>query len=317
MRINFLGTSTQTTSKLAAWVQATRPRVFTASFVPMGIAAMVALDDGVFDLPIFVLALIGVLLLQTTANLVNEYMDFKRGSDAYKQAGQSMALQRRLLSEQEVLYGAIGVTVLGVLIGLYLLFQSGPWLWWIGIGGVLIAITYTAGPYPLAYHGLGEVAAGVFMGPMIVLGAYYVMEPAIDWQKGVQLCLIAFPIMFTTAAILHANNIRDLDADRAANKRTLAVIFGRAVARKEYALLWIACYVSHVLLVGIGWMPITTLLVGLTIPQALRLTRIFNQETDPAILHRAQGATAKLHGLIGLLTVIGWAVALIGAQFVV
>jgi len=299
-------TTTANQSKVAAWVQATRPRVFTASFVPMGLAAVIAYQDGVFNLLYFVLALLGVMFLQTTANLVNEYMDFKRGSDDLKQAGQSMALKQKLLSEQEILYGAIFATVAGSLIGLFLLFQSGPWLWAIGIGGVLIAITYTAGPFPLAYNGLGEVAAGVFMGPMIVLGAYYVMNPDIDAAKAWQLCLISFPIMFTTAAILHANNIRDLEADRAANKRTLAVMFGREIARKEYIVLLAAAYISQIILVIIQWMPVTTLLTLLMIPQTLKLIKIFNTETDPKILHPAQGNTAKLHGQIGLLMVLGW-----------
>jgi 1,4-dihydroxy-2-naphthoate octaprenyltransferase len=297
--------------KLSAWLQATRPRVFTASFVPMGIAAVIAVQDDVFDLFRFVLALLGVMLLQTTANLVNEYMDFKRGSDELKQAGQSMALKQKLLTPQEVLFGAIFSTVAGSVIGLYLLFQSGPWLLAIGIGGVLIAITYTAGPFPLAYHGLGEVAAGVFMGPMIVLGAYYVMNPDIPVSKGLELCLIAFPIMFTTAAILHANNIRDLEADRAANKHTLAVMFGRKIARIEFMILLASCYLSQVILVIIGWIPLTTLITLLTIPITLRLIKIFNTETDVTILHPAQGDTAKLHGQIGLLMVIGWAMWLI------
>lgn len=301
-------------SKLSAWIQASRPRVFTASFVPMGLAAVIAVQDGVFNLLHFVLALIGVMFLQTTANLVNEYMDFRRGSDDLKQAGQSMALKQKLLSEQEILFGAILTTVLGSLIGLYLLSQSGSWLWWIGIGGVLIAITYTAGPFPLAYNGLGEVAAGVFMGPMIVLGAYYVMQPDISVAKAWELCFLSFPIMFTTAAILHANNIRDLPADRAANKRTLAVLFGREIARKEYILLLAACYISQILLILAGLMPITTLLTLLMIPKTLELIHIFNTETDPKILHPAQGNTAKLHGQIGLLMVLGWIIWLIGTS---
>src|SRR5690606_38621135 len=111
-----------------------------------------------------------------------------------KKAGQSMAIKQKLLSPTEILYGAILVTIIGSVIGLFLLWQSGPWLWAIGIGGVLIAITYTAGPFPLAYNGLGEVAAGVFMGPMIVLGAYYVMNPNITGGRAWELILISFPI---------------------------------------------------------------------------------------------------------------------------
>lgn len=293
-------------SKLAAWYVALRPRVFVASFVPMGVAAAVALQDGVFNLLYFILSLLGVMLLQTSANLVNEYSDYRSGADVLKQAGQSMAIKTKALSPNEVLAGAIFSTVSGALVGLFLLAQSGPALWAIGIGGVLVAVTYTAGPFPLAYNGLGEVAAGIFMGPMIVLGAYYVMDPTISAIKGVELSLISFPVMFTTAAILHANNIRDIDADRAASKRTLAVIFGIRIARIEYKVLLIAAYISQIVLVLVGLMPVATLISFLTIPEARRLAGVFDTETDALKLHIAQGQTARLHGRLGLLIVLGW-----------
>jgi len=304
-------TSTQTPSKLRAWYAATRPRVFVATFVPMALAAVIALQDGVFSLSAFVLSLIGVMLLQTVANLVNEYADFYRGADDLKQAGQGMAIKQYGLSPREVLYGATFCGVTACLIGVYFLTQSGPWLLAIGLGGVLVAITYTAGPFPLAYHGLGEVAAGIFMGPMIVLGAYYVMNPLISAEKGLQLSLMAFPIMFTCANILHANNIRDRDADMAANKRTLAVRFGVQIARQEYGVLMGAAYVSQIILVLIGWYPMTTFMSWLTLPLAARLIRTINTETDVARLHIAQGQTAQHHGMFGFLIAIGWSISLL------
>jgi len=298
-----------TNPRVAAWYQATRPRVFTAAFVPMGIAACAALADEVFDFVPFLLALLGVVLLQTAANLVNEYADFRRGADEFKVAGQGMAIKNKVLSPNEVLAGAVFTTVAGSLIGLYLLSQSGPLLWGIGISAVLVAITYTAGPFPLAYNGLGEVAAGIWMGPLIVVGAYYVMDTAVYWD----LVWISLPITFTVAAILHANNIRDLDADKAVNKRTLAVMFGREAARKEFMFLIGAAYVSLVGVVLAGLMPPTALLGLLTLPIARELVTIFNTETAPEILHPAQGRTAKLHGQFGLLTAVGWLIWLLGA----
>ncbi len=298
-------------TKLQAWYQALRPRVFTASYVPMGLAAIIAIQDGVFNPFIFLLSVIGVMLLQTTANLVNEYADFRRGADELKTAGQGMAIKDKILTPNEVLIGALLATIGGCLIGLFLLAQSGPYLWLIGIGGVLVAITYTAGPFPLAYNGLGEVAAGIFMGPMIILGAYYVMQPNIGADKGIYLSLVSFPIMFMVANILHANNIRDIDADRAVNKRTLAVRFGIQTARLEYKVLTALTYLSQVILILIGWMPVTTLLTLLTLPEALNLINIIDSETDPKMLHIAQGRTARLHGRIGIALVIGWALWLL------
>ncbi len=289
-------------SRLTAWYNATRPRVFTASYVPMGVAAAVAVQDGVFRPLPFVLALIGVMLLQTGANLVNEYFDYVRGADELKEAGQGFIIKRKILSPREVGLGAIASLVAGSLIGLLLLANSGPLLWWIGIGGVLVAITYTAGPFPLAYNGLGEIAAGVFMGPMIVVGAYYVMDTEVDPA----LLLISLPVALMVAAILHANNIRDMPADRAANKRTLVVMFGLRFARAEYVALVGGAYVSLVALVIAGLVPPGGLLALLTLPEARRLIAIFYTHTDTPTLHQAQGRTARLHGLFGLLLVIGW-----------
>jgi 1,4-dihydroxy-2-naphthoate polyprenyltransferase len=289
-------------SRLSAWYQATRPRTLTATYFPMGLAAVIALNDGVFNLFPFVLALIGALLLQIASNLINEYADYRRGADTFKQAGQGMAIKKKLLPPNQVLFGAIVTVVAGSLIGLFLLAQSGPLLWWIGIGGVLVVILYTAGPFPLAYHGLGEVAVGIFMGPGIVIGAYYVMAK----QAHVGLIWLSLPVMFMVAAILHANNIRDMEADRAVNKRTLAVRFGLRFARAEYIFLVGGTYVVLLVLVLFNQMPWSVLLAFLTLPEALRLIRIFNTSTDVVLMHQAQGRTAKLHGQFGLLLIVGW-----------
>ena len=307
-------TQTIPPTKRQAWTLASRPRVFTASWVPMGLAGVIAIQDGVFNLWIFILATLGTMLLQTAANLVNEYADFRKGADEFKEAGQGMTIKHQVLSPEEVRNGAIVTVVAGSLIGLFLLAQSGPLLWLIGIGGVLVAITYTAGPFPLAYNGLGEVAAGIFMGPMIVLGAYYVMSPNLSNEKIIELLLQSIPVMLMVAAILHANNIRDMDADRAVNKRTLAVIGGIRVARIEYIILVLGTYVAQGVLILTGYMPWTTLVTLLTLPEAFRLIHIFNTSRDVPLMHQAQGRTAKLHGKYGLLLVLGWLVALVIAR---
>lgn len=305
-----MSTTVQKT-KFEAWYQAIRPRVFTATYVPMGLSAIVAVQDKVFNLPIFILALIGTMLLQTAANLINEYYDFRRGADEFKEAGQGMIIKQQILSPREILLGAIFTTLAGSLIGLFLLSQSGNLLWFIGIGGVLVVITYTAGPFPLAYNGMGEIAVAIFMGPAIVLGAYYVMHPMVSNERIGDLVLISLPIAFMVAAILHANNIRDLDADKAVNKRTLAVIFGIRFARGEYIFLVIGTYIAQGILILLGLMPITTLISLISLPEALRLIDIYNTSREVALMHQAQGRTAKLHGQIGLLIVIGWAIALV------
>jgi 1,4-dihydroxy-2-naphthoate octaprenyltransferase len=300
-----------TNQKFSAWYSAARPRTLTATYAPLGLAAVIALQQGVFDLIPFVLSLIGALFLQIAANFINEYFDFKRGADEFKQAGQGMTIKNQILTPNDVLIGAIVSVLAGSLIGLLLLVHSGPLLLWIGLGGVLVVITYTAGPFPLAYNGLGEVAVGIFMGPLMVLGAYYVMARQFNMVPVVA----AIPISFMVAAILHANNIRDMDADRAVNKRTLAVIFGLRFARAEYLFLVGGTYVALVILMIAGVIPWTALLALITLPEAYRLIQIIYTKTDTALLHQAQGRTAKLHGRIGLLIVLGWLIDLVAKNF--
>lgn len=291
-------------SRLEAWYRAARPRTLTATYAPLGLAAVIAIDQGVFEPVRFVLSLIGALFLQIAANLINEYFDFKRGAEDLKVAGQGMVIKSGWLTPNQVLVGAILTVVAGCLIGLFLLTQSGPLLLWIGLGGVLVVIMYTAGPFPLAYNGLGEVAVFIFMGPLMVLGAYYVMAVRFDWLP----VIAAIPLGFMVAAILHANNVRDIDSDRAVNKRTLAVLLGLRAARIEYQILVRGAYVIVGLLVIIRAIPVTTLIVFVTLPEALKLIGIINTSRDPMLLHQVQGRTAKLHGRFGLWIVAGWLV---------
>jgi 1,4-dihydroxy-2-naphthoate octaprenyltransferase len=218
-----------------------------------------------------------------------------------------MVIKHGVLTPRDVLIGAVVTVAAGALIGLFLLTQSGPLLLWIGIGGVLVVITYTAGPLPLAYNGLGEIAVFIFMGPLMVLGAYYVMAREFHWTP----VIAAVPLGFMVAAILHANNVRDIDADRAVNKRTLAVILGLRAARIEYVVLVGGAYVTVALLILAGVMPIPAALVAITLPEAVRLIRIITTSRDATLLHGAQGRTARLHGAFGLWLVIGWALCLI------
>ncbi|MBN1964507.1 MAG: 1,4-dihydroxy-2-naphthoate octaprenyltransferase [Anaerolineae bacterium] len=294
--------------RLYAWYRAARPRTLTATYAPLGVAAVVALDQGVFDLLRFVLSLIGALFLQIASNLINEYADYARGSDMLKVAGQGMVIKQDVLAPRAVLAGAILTVLAGSLIGLLLLVYSGLLLLWIGLGGVLVVILYTAGPLPLAYLGLGELAVFIFMGPLMVLGAYYVMAAG---QTSNVALLAGLPIGFMVAAILHANNIRDMDADRAANKRTLAVRFGLRFARGEYVFLVGGAYVALAVLVIGGVMPWSTLLAFVTAPEAYRLITIITTRTDTALLHQAQGRTAKLHGQFGLWLAVGWLAAFV------
>lgn len=295
-----------------AWYSAARPRTLTATLAPLALAGVMAIDHKVFDAPVFALALLGALLLQVATNLINEYADWRRGTDRYKQAGQGMTIKQGVLPARSVGVGALLSLGGGVLAGLILLVREGPDLlssplMWIGVGGVLVAVAYTAGPLPLSRLGLGEVAAGVFMGPLMVLGAWYVQARCLTWQA----LLASLPLALMVAAILHANNLRDMEADRAVGKRTLAVRFGWRAARSEYLLLVSGSYVMLLLLTASGDIPWPALLALLTLPEALQLQRQALATTDVNLLHVVQGRTARLHGRFGGALALGWLLAAI------
>ena len=290
---------------LQIWYQVIRPRSLTATYVPIGLGGIMAALDNQFNLPFFVLALLGTLALQIAANLINEYFDYVKGVEAQKTHGLGMILKNGLLTPAQVAIGAVVSLTIGSLIGLFLVSQTGLIILWIGIAGVLVVILYTASPYALAYIGLGELAVFIFMGPAIVFGTYYVLTEDINYRT----ISAALPVAFLVAAILHANNLRDLEADREGGKHTLAVRFGRRFAQWEYLFLTLGGHVMALILVGLGVAPITALLVLVTLPETLRLCQIATSTEDMAKLHLVLVHTARLHWFFGAAYVIGWAVS--------
>ncbi len=290
---------------LRPWYQAARPRSLPATYAALLTGGAVALEAGVFEPIRFLLALIGALLLQIASNLVNEYVDYQRGTDALKVAGMGMVLSEGKLSARQVLIGAVVTTVGGALIGLVLVALSGTTLLWIGMFGVAALVLYTAGPLPLSHLGLGELTAFLCFGPLMTFGTYY----AVSGQESVPSALAGIPLGFTVAAILHANNMRDIEADRAANKRTLAVRFGLRGAFIEYNILIYGAYVALVGLILAGVAPPTTAIALLTLWEAAWLVRVTTRSKDAQALHRAQGRTARLHWWFGLALAFGWLLA--------
>lgn len=292
------------------WYQAARPRSLPATYAALFVGGAVALIHDmidptqtiVFDPIRFLLALVGALLLQIGSNFINEYVDFTRGTDAHKVDGMGMVLTKGQLTQQQVLIGAVASVVGGSLIGLLLVALSGPLLLWVGLFGVVAVIAYTAGPFPLAYLGLGELVVFVAMGPLMTFGTYY----AVTGYSHLTPLLAGLPIAFTVAAILHANNMRDLEADRKANKKTLAVRFGMKFARIEYEVLIYGAYVVTGVLIAAQIFPLHTALVLATLPQAMALVKLSKSTEEPKELHKMQGMTAQLHWHLGLSVAAGW-----------
>lgn len=289
------------------WWRAMRPWSYTAAIVPVLLGSGIAAAAGTVDLWLLLLTLIGSVAIQGGTNLVNDYYDYQKGTDQPGSIGTGDALLQGALTPRQVLIGGIAAFGVGASIGLYLVSVSGPLILWIGIISVAVGFFYTAGPFALAYHGLGELAVFIFMGPMIVVGAYYVQRR--DAPLGV--ILAALPVGLLVAAILHANNLRDLDGDRRSGKRTLATILGREGARIELYALLIGAYVALVALVAAGVAPWPTLLGLVTLPVAVRLMRIAAAESEPGRLQPIVPLAAQLHLQTGVLMVAGWLLALV------
>lgn len=294
-------------SRWIVWYQAARPRSLTATYVPVALGGVLAWEDHQFNALRFILALLGVLFLQISANLLNEYFDYVKGSDTQKTHGLGMILARGLLTPKQVLVGGVLTLLAGVLIGLYFVAVTGPLVLWIGLGGTLAVILYTAGPYPLAYIGLGEITVFVFMGPLVVLGTYYVLAEEVSSKA----LWAGLPIAFLVANILHANNLRDLEADAAENKHTLATIFGRRFAQREYMVLNLGAFVVLPVLVLLGIAPVLTLLSFVLIPRAWQLVKVATSSVVTSELHQVLLGTAKLHRDFGALYVALWALSVL------
>jgi 1,4-dihydroxy-2-naphthoate polyprenyltransferase len=283
---------------VAVWWRATRPFTFTASVTPVlvGTAAAVR-DTHQFYSVIFAAALLGSVAIQAATNLANEYYDYARGTDSRASPGPGHVIQDGLLSPRAVLTGSVALFAVGSLLGLWLVTVAGWPVLAMGVLSVLAAYAYTGGPAPLGYIGLGDLVVFVFMGPVIVLGAYYVQAQAISptavWAS--------VPVAALVTAILVVNNLRDVEDDRRKGKRTLATFIGPAATQVEYVLLIAAAYASIVIGVGLRSLPPAALWTLLTLVPAAQLCRRVGEEADPARMTLLLRKTARLHQWMGLL----------------
>lgn len=283
--------------RAAAWWRAARPYSLTASVTPVVAGTAAAVRDGHFDAAVFLAALGGSVAIQAGTNMVNDYYDYVRGIDTGTSIGPGGVIQHGLLTPRAVLTGGLLMFAAGSALGLWLVAVAGWPVLVAGMLSVLAGYAYTGGPVPLGYVGLGDLAVFVFMGPVIVLGAYFVQTRAL----GAAAWWTSVPIAALVTAILVVNNLRDIDADRKSRKRTFATLIGERATRLEYAALVVLAYAAIVGGVISHGLPPAALAGLLTAPAAATLCRRILGESDPAVLTDALRATARLHQRTGLL----------------
>jgi 1,4-dihydroxy-2-naphthoate octaprenyltransferase len=280
---------------------AIRPKTLPAAIAPVLVGAAVAWADGVFSLLPALAALTAALLIQIGTNLANDYFDYIQGADAAGRKGPTRVAQSGLITLPNLRFGIVLTFVLATWVGLYLVWVGGWPILVVGVAALVSAVAYTGGPFPIGYHGLGDLFVFVFFGLAAVCGTYYVQ--ALQLTPG--LLLAAIPVGALTTAILVVNNLRDIDTDRQSGKRSLAVMIGPRATRIEYVLLLVTAYAVPLLLWLGGMASVWVLLPGLTLPLALRLVRTTYRTDEGAALNRALAGTANLDLLFGILFGLG------------
>ena len=213
-----------------AWLEAARPRTLPASLSPVLLGCALAYRDGVFQW-IPALLCVGVALLaQIASNFANDYFDFKKGADGANRLGPERAVAQGWITPKAMLIGTFVTLGFSCLMGCGLLFYGGWWLIGVGLAIALCVLAYSAGPFPLAYNGLGDVCVVLFYGVVPVCFTYYVQALSFSLLA----FLLSLAVGFLSANILIVNNYRDYAQDRAAGKRTTIVLFGRRFGRVAY-----------------------------------------------------------------------------------
>jgi 1,4-dihydroxy-2-naphthoate polyprenyltransferase len=290
----------------AEWFRLARPFSLTAAAVPVLFGTALAFKDGSFAAgPLFAM-LFGSLLIQAATNMFNEFYDAQRGLDVAGTVGIAGSIVSGRVTARRVLVGALLCYTVALFLGIYLIVVGG---WPILVLGCLSALggyLYSAGPRPIAYTPASEAVVFVFMGILIVVIAYAVQTR--DFPAYVPLA--ALPIGGLVAAILLANNIRDLISDRRGGRRTLPVAFGREVAILVYRSLLLEAYLAVAVLIALGVVPPECALVFPSVFAALRLWRDVASYSTPRRLDPVVKRTAGLHLVFGVLYTAG---VLIGA----
>ena len=284
---------------LGAWLLASRPKTLSAAAVPVLVGTACAAARGPVRWGPALAALLGSLLLQIGANFANDVFDYEKGADTAERLGPTRAVQAGLLSARSMRLGMVLVFGLALGLGLYLTSVAGYAILIIGCASILSAIAYTGGPYPLGYHGLGDVFVFLFFGLVAVCGTAFVELGHVP----VLALWCALPVGALATAILVVNNLRDRHQDVRVGKRTLAVRFGRGGAIAEYVLLLASAYAVPIGL-AISARP-WALLPLATLPLALARLRAFLAASDGPDFNRCLAATAQLMLAHGVLFSVG------------
>lgn len=287
------------------WLWAARPKTLGAAVAPVLVGTAMAIEAGAWHPLAATLALLGAVLIQVGVNFHNDYADFLQGTDTEDRIGPLRVTQAGLVAPETMRRATILVFGLAVLTGGYLMYRGGWPILVVGVASIGAAVWYTAGPYSLASLGLADLFVFVFFGPVPVGGTYYVQALALSPE----VIVAGTGPGLLSIGILLVNNVRDMEQDREAGKRTLVVRFGRRFGVGAYAGCLVGALILPLIL-AFGpfgtevhpWVAVPVLLL----PLAVRAVRTMASTTDPEQLNPLLGATGRLLVLWALLFAVGW-----------
>jgi 1,4-dihydroxy-2-naphthoate octaprenyltransferase len=273
------------------WLMAARLRTLPAAIAPVLVGTALAHElYDVFRPGAFVAALLGSILIQVGTNLANDYSDARRGADAEDRLGPVRVTAGGLVPPGQVLLATYVTFGLAVACGVYLVAVSGIELLFVGIASIAAGVLYTGGPKPYGYEGLGELFVFLFFGVAAVAGSTFAQAERWPWEAFV----LAVPVGLLAAAILVVNNVRDMDSDKRAGKRTLAVRLGRERGRVLYAVMVLGSFLVAPLPWLLGPLSAWLLVCWLTLPLAVKLVRTLREHTDGPTLNEVLAQTGML-----------------------
>jgi 1,4-dihydroxy-2-naphthoate octaprenyltransferase len=283
------------------WILAARPRTLGAAVVPVLAGCALAFAAGAFDPLASALALICAILIQIATNYFNDAIDHAKGADTAERIGPVRATSAGLLSPRAMMTGGAVCLIIAAVLAIPLVLHGGWPILALGFVSLFLAYAYTGGPFPLAYLGLGEIFVVLFFGVFAVAGTFFLNTLEFSWGA----VLAGLQIGLLSSVLLSVNNLRDLQTDRAANKRTLAARFGLTFARRENALLVLAPFV-----LGILWLPLgylwAFLLPLMTLPLAWWLARACLEAQPARETNQLLAQAAALHASFGLLLALAF-----------
>jgi 1,4-dihydroxy-2-naphthoate octaprenyltransferase len=287
-------------SKSQSWVLASRLKTLLAAVVPVMVGSSLAISQGSFTIIYSLIALICSILIQVGTNFTNDLYDYQKGADNENRKGPTRMLAAGFITPTEMKFAIIFVFGLTLLLGMYLVYSCGTVILIIGVLSIIAGLAYTAGPFPLAYHGLGDIFVFIFFGIIGTAGTYYLHLHEFSLLS----FLVSIPVGALITNILVVNNYRDIEEDRESNKYTLAVKLGRTFTKYQFINSIVISYLVIFIIFFTYDLSYWIFLPVASIPIAIKLINmLFTFEGEQ--LNRTLELSAKYAAFFGLLLSLG------------